>query len=431
METVMRTKRENEFIENQIEQDTQYANWVDYRESHFGNYREEFGDIYTYMNKKHPQFTDTPNALMKTFLESKKEDIEKIKSSTTGKSMQSYMSSKRLMYLYEDVLEKTLKDCKKKDPDFNNKTQEEQLQSMNDIVTKSPLKVKIMVNQKLEEVKEEIEEELNTLQVIGYGGNAGKEESIDRERALQFLHMLKKDSMVKKIMEQAGKFINTAKHKIMTRCKGNEDVIGVELGDDLQRILPTEIAQLALPEFEFLQTLKFVQKEMPQYEKESGESKTIGDIVVVLDESGSMRIDDNIVKAKALLFGIMEQSKHDNRKVQLIGFGGKHEHYLVKDLTMDKLLDVISVFKSYGDTDFEYPLNTAIEMCGNHSDIIFITDGYAPISGKLIADVEAAKENLNVKIITMQFGNVCNEDLEKISSSFNTTWSLFTDKALT
>lgn len=430
METVMRTKRENEFIENQIEQDTQYANWVDYRESHFGNYREEFGDIYTYMNKKHPQFTDTPNELMKTFLESKKDDIEKIKSSTTGKSLESYMASKRMMYLYEDILEKTLEDCKKKDPDFNNKNEDEKLQAMNELVTKSPLKVKIRVNQKLEDVKEEIEEELNTLRVIGFGGSVGKEETIDRDRALQFLQSMKKNDMVKKIMQQAGKFINTAKHKIMTRCKGNEDVIGIELGDDLQRILPTEIAQLALQEFEFLQTLKFVQKEMPQYEKESGESKTIGDIVVALDESGSMSIDDNIVKAKALLFGIMEQAKHDNRKVQLVGFGGKSEHYLVKDLTMDKLLDVISVFKNYGDTCFEYPLSTAIEMCGKHSDVIFITDGYAPISERLKADVEAAKENLNVKIITMQFGCVCNEDLEKISSSFNTTWSLFTDKAL-
>jgi len=119
-----------------------------------------------------------------------------------------------------------------------------------------------------------------------------------------------------------------------------------------------------------------------------------------------------------------------NRKVQLVGFGGKTEHYLIKDLTMEKLLDVISVFKNYGDTCFEYPLSTAIEMCGKYSDVIFITDGYAPISERLKADVEAAKENLNVKIITMQFGCVCNEDLEKLSSSFNTTWSLFTDKAL-
>ena len=313
METVMQ-KRENEFIENQIEQDTQYANWVDYRESHFGNYREEFGDIYTYMNKKHPQFTDTPNELMKTFLESKKDDIEKIKSTTIGKSLESYMASKRMMYLYEDVLEKTLEDCKKKDPDFNNKNNEEKLQAMNELVTKYPLKVKIRVNQKLEDVKDEIEDELNTLRVIGYGGSVCKEETIDRDRALQFLQLMKKNDMVKKIMQQAGKFINTAKHKIMTRCKGNEDVIGVELGDDLQRILPTEIAQLALPEFEFLQTLKFVQKEMPQYEKESEESKTIGDIVVVLDESGSMKKDDNIVKAKAMLFGIMELAKHDKRK---------------------------------------------------------------------------------------------------------------------
>ena len=431
METVMRTMRENEFIENQIEQDTQYANWVDYRSSHFGNYREEFGDIYTYMNKKHPQFTDTPNALMKTFLESKKDDMDKIKSSTIGKSMQSYMASKRMMYLYEDVLEKTLEDCKKKDPEFNNKSDEEQLQSMNELVTKSPLKVKIRVNQKLEEVKDEIEEEINTLQVIGYGGNAGKEESIDREKALQFLQLMKKDNMVKKIMQQAGKFINTAKHKIMSRCRGNEDVIGIELGDDISRILPTEIAQLALPEFEFLQTLKFVQKEMPQYEKESSESKTVGDIVVCLDESGSMRLDDNITKAKAMLFGIMELAKHDKRKVQLIGFGGKTEHYLVKDLTMEKLLDVITKFQNYGDTCFEYPLNTAVELCGKHSDIIFITDGYAPISDKLITDIKAAKDNLNVKIITMQFGCMCNKDLELISSSFNTTWSLFTDKALT
>jgi len=340
------------------------------------------------------------------------------------------MASKRMMYLYEDVLEKTLEDCKKKDPDFNNKNEDEKLQAMNELVTKSPLKVKIRVNQKLEDVKEEIEEELSTLRVIGFGGSACKEETIDRDRALQFLQLMKKNDMVKKIMQQAGKFINTAKHKIMTRCKGNEDVIGIELGDDLQRILPTEIAQLALPEFEFLQTLKFVQKEMPQYEKESEESKTLGDIVVVIDESGSMSRDDNIVKAKAMLFGIMEQAKHDKRKVDVIGFGGANEGYTIKDLTMEKLLELVENFKGYGDTNFEVPLNKAIEMVGIHSDIIFITDGYAPISDSLKASVKSAMENLKVKIITMQFGRFCNADLESISSSFNTTWSLFVDKAL-
>jgi uncharacterized protein with von Willebrand factor type A (vWA) domain len=430
METVMRTKRENEFIENQIEQDTQYANWVDYRSSHFGNYREEFGDIYTYMNKKHPQFSDTPNELMKTFLESKKEDMEKIKTGTVGKSMQSYMASKRMMYMYEDVLEKTLEDCKKKDSDFNNKSEEEKLQSLNELVQKQPLKVKIRVNQKMEEVKEEIENDLNVLQTIGYGGGNGSAEGIDKERVLQFLNLMKKDDMIRKIIQQAGKFINTAKHKIMTRCKGSEDVIGVELGDNLNRFLPTEIAMLALPEFEFLQSLKYIQKEVPQYEKESEESKTLGDIVVVIDESGSMSRDDNIVKAKAMLFGIMEQAKHDKRKVDVIGFGGANEGYTIKDLTMEKLLELVENFKSYGDTNFEVPLNKAIEMVGSHSDIIFITDGYAPISDSLKESVKSAMENLKVKIITMQFGRFCNADLESISSSFNTTWSLFVDKAL-
>lgn len=430
METVMRTKRENEFIDSQIEQDTQYANWVDYRSSHFGNYREEFGDIYTYLNKKYPQFSDTPNELMKTFLEGKKDDIEKIKSSTTGKSMQSYMASKRMMYMYEDVLEKTLEDCKKKDADFNNKSEDEKLQAMNELVQKQPLKVKIRVNQKMEEVKEEIENDLNTLKVIGFTGETKSAESVDKERVLQFLNFMKKNEMVRKIIQQAGKMINTAKHNIMSRCKGSEDIIGIELGNNLTRMLPLEISQLALPEFEFLQSLKFVNREIPQYEKESDESKTMGDIVVVLDESGSMNVDDNIVKAKALLFGIMEQAKHDNRKVNVIGFGGEYEQYIVKDLTMKKLLEIVEDFKYYGSTNFEVPLTKALEMCGTQSDIIFITDGYAPIPESLKQDIQAAKDNQKVKIITMQFGNICNEELENISSSFNTTWSLFVDKTL-
>jgi len=429
MESVLRTSRENDFIGSQIEQDTQFANWVDYRSGHFGNYRDEFGDIYTYLNKKYPQFSDTPNLMMKTFLESKKEDIEKIKASTIGKSMQSYMASKRMMYMYEDVLEKTLEDCKKKDVDFNNKSEDEKLQAMNELVQKKPLKVKIRVNQKMEEAKEEIENDLNTLKTIGFTGEtSGK--SIDKERLLQFLNFMKKNEMIRKIIQQAGKFINTTKHNIMSRCKGSEDIIGIELGNNLTRMLPLEIAQLALPDFEFLQSLKFVNREIPQYEKESDESKTIGDIIVLLDESGSMNIDDNIVKAKALLFGIMEQAKHDNRKINLIGFGGKSNQYIVKHLTMEKLLKIVEDFKCYGSTNFEVPLTKAIEMCGTESDIIFITDGYAPISDGLKQDIQAAKDNQKVKIITMQFGKVYNEELENISSSFNTTWSLFVDKTL-
>lgn len=421
MKTIKRNSYDEQQIKTQIKNDTSFNPSVN---------QDKFGDIYSYLYKNKPEFTENPNATMKAFLQAKDHGVENIKSNATGKEFSSYVAAKNLMKVYDHLNGKLEDDCRKKDPDFDSKSDEEQEKALNELVTKQPLNVKIRINQKIEEAKKDTEEQVEAARCIGFTGKAGEEQQVSRDSVMNMLNMMKRNDMVRKILLQAGKMINTAKHNIHSRCTGNEEIIGIEYGDDIPRVLPAELALFGNEQTKKLQSLRYLKKELAQFEKESEQSKTMGDIVVVLDESGSMSTDDNIVKAKAMLFGIMELAKHDNRKVHLIGFGGEYEGYEIKDLNMEVLLEqVVFNFRNYGRTNFEVPLRKAMNLCGKDSDIVFITDGYAPISNALIDEVNTAREN-GLKVITMQFGGICNEDLQKISSSFNTTWSLFVDKAL-
>jgi len=426
----MRTKLDSQNIDNLIENDVSFENYIDYKQGHFGNYKDEFGDIYSFLNKKNPQFVEEPNPVMKSFLDSNNENMKKIKSSSTGKQLESYIASKKMMYMYEDILDKTIDKVQEKNSEFNNSDDKEGL--LKDFLEQNKTRFSMMINQQAKDVQEQVQDDISCLSVLGCGKDLSEHdtESIDNEKVLQFLQLMKRNDMIKKIIEMAGKFINTAKHEVSHRTTGNEEIIGIEFGNDLSRVLPSELAMMCNPDLKKLFLMKYVKGELQQYEKESDECKTLGDIVVVLDESGSMNIDDNIVKAKSLLFGLYEMCKSDDRNLNVIRFGGRDQIIIHKNVTMEIIIDIISEFKSYGSTSFETPIEIALEMVGKESDIIFITDGYAPISDELKESIVNAKENIELKFITMIFGYYDNPELKDISSSYNTTWSLFTKNAI-
>ena len=68
---------------------------------------------------------------------------------------------------------------------------------------------------------------------------------------------------------------------------GLDDVVGVEPGGDVGRLLPSELARLAVPELELDTLRRIVERQALCREHHAVEPVGKGPILVVVDESGA------------------------------------------------------------------------------------------------------------------------------------------------
>lgn len=205
--------------------------------------------------------------------------------------------------------------------------------------------------------------------------------------------------------------------------KGFNEIFDVITGNDLQHILPSELTKLSIPELNDQFLKDFSEHKLLQYKYESKEKKQKGPIIACIDNSGSMSGQPEIW-SKTVALGLVEIAKLQKRSCFIIHFdSGRKEdcvtfEFLRKQpFDLNKALDMCEYFSS-GGTDFEPPLELAkdkIELDGNYekADIIFITDGEAPIRPDWLQNFLIWKRNKKVNIYSVL-----------IDVSYNTSTSL-------
>ena len=190
-----------------------------------------------------------------------------------------------------------------------------------------------------------------------------------------------------------------------------EEISGIELGNDLENVLPSELVQLNDPDCDILFTLKFVESRLMCFSKQgyreeeeftietvttSEEEKQTGPIILCVDTSGSMHgVPEHIAKAVALYISMSAMGQ--NRNCFLINFSTGIKTI---DLTPPKgISDLLNFMRlSFnGGTDAVPALKKAIETTNEKSyrlaDIIMISDFVMPpnaFSG-LKNDIELSK----------------------------------------
>ena len=213
-------------------------------------------------------------------------------------------------------------------------------------------------------------------------------------------------SMLSKILQMAGRFQKSFAHKINTKTDGYDSVIGVEFGDDMENVLPEEIAMMDNLELGELKSLEFLQGNLMQYKYIGKKPMTGGALICCIDESGSMRQYNNIIKAKAYCFGLWQQAKAENREFAIVRFGDEGHAETVKIKNLSDMISMSEKFFDDGGTDFETPLthcrniiNSSIKQ--KDSDIILITDGASNMSDSYIAKFNEYKNQTQTKLIVL------------------------------
>ncbi len=280
-----------------------------------------------------------------------------------------------------------------------------------------------------------------------------EQESSDR---MKLAELIKDDERLKDIMRKAGRIRRIAdSDKKVRSSHAVEEVVDIEMGRDLARMLPSELAQLNHPLLKNRFFQKFAEGRCLQYKLEGNETLGRGPIVVLLDESGSMKTGGRHEWARAIGLVAIGMGLKQKRAVTIIGFnkrirdivqispqGDARQTYATteegegisyRSVPMENVTKaalMIATTDASGGTDFDDPINAGLDLGGHRerADLIIVTDGVASVSAETIARLESVKKDCGLHMFGVTVGGGHLSVLEKVCDS-TTNLDITEDKA--
>lgn len=176
----------------------------------------------------------------------------------------------------------------------------------------------------LRKAEEDVEEmkEAEAMVGFGHGDPRPDPQRMDPKRLAELFRRVRNHPTLKRICELAGKFRRMAKAKQRAKTShGQDDVVGVTTGNDLGRLLPSELVQLGDPDFELDAMRRFAERQLMQRDYRGVEKLAKGPVIVTVDESGSMQ-GEKANSAKALALALAWIARRQNRWCCLVAYSG-------------------------------------------------------------------------------------------------------------
>jgi len=291
----------------------------------------------------------------------------------------------------------------------------------------------IRVAQRLEEAAEEAEYWGQTLGT-GYRSPPGHKLELGRRLA--------GNEKLKKLARMVGrmKFHALALRKKVFE-RSSEEILEIEMGDALHRLLPHELLTLSHPILRKDFQRRLLDQELLQYSLRGVEEKGKGPMVVCLDGSSSMAGDKEIW-SKAVTLTLLEIARRQRRLFRSICFSSEETPLQILDLNpreryeveVEKVMDLAEYFPG-GGTDFERPLDAALECLKSSrykkGDIVFITDGECQVTPEWAEKFRTEKERLGFSLfsILIDVGPSSLGTLKEFSDRITTIKQLTGDEA--
>lgn len=269
---------------------------------------------------------------------------------------------------------------------------------------------------------QEVDEQLEALAAFqGSDSNGGRRGISSLRTITELASRTSQSPKLKAIAQLAGRMRQLALSKHETRVvHGPDEIVDVETGAALPRLLPSELVQLRHPTLrrDFLR--RFAEKQLLQYRLEGRERLGRGPIVVCIDESASM---DGAPEhwSKAVALGLLAIAAKERRDFSIIAFSSAHE---MREWTFDKTPELSTLlscleFQYSGGTDFYSPLAQALARCEgskfDRADVIFITDGLCSIGDSWARHWKAKARKRGTRLYSIGIGVGHLGDLQALS----------------
>lgn len=234
----------------------------------------------------------------------------------------------------------------------------------------------------LEEAAEQGKEDAQLIASLP-GVGPGERQKLSPDEALRLAKMFKDNPRLVQVAEMVGRLLRDMRFKRARRITGGrEEVVDVELGNDVELLLPSEKMLLMDPltELEFMR--RFQEASLLQYEQRGSEEAGYGPLIVCRDESGSMSGQRNIWAAalSLALIAIARKEKRDSAVIAYASSGQQEVWQFAHNELFDpaRVVDMASHFFS-GGTDATPALKKAVKitesMTFNKADLVLISDG--------------------------------------------------------
>lgn len=261
----------------------------------------------------------------------------------------------------------------------------------------------IKIAQELEDATEE---------AATWGDTIGTGQRTPPGQKLELGRRLAGNEKLKKLARMVGRMKFNAlalRKKVFERS--SEELLEVEQGDALHRLLPHELLSLHHPVLRKDFYRRFLDQELIQYSLRGVEEKGKGPMIVCLDGSSSMSGDKEIW-SKAVTLTLLEIARKQRRLFRSICFSSADTPLQTLDMNArdryeietKAVMDLAEYFPG-GGTDFQKPLDAALD-CLRQSrfkkgDIVFITDGECQVDPQWAENFRDEKERLGFSLFSV------------------------------
>lgn len=261
--------------------------------------------------------------------------------------------------------------------------------------------------------------------IQGWGLEKGELEKMEIPEAMGLLEKMRKNSAFKSFAALLGRMRAMAAKKARSKTEGEgRQVTRQEIGRDISRAYPSELAALAHPATRLPALLRWSRGELRLRGQETKKTLGRGDVVVCEDGSGSM---DGVKQqwAKGVSLSLAHFAKLQKRGFGWILFDTRVVKDMVRPGGALSAVDMLTIAESRsgGGTSFEAPLKRAVEMIKakglKKADIVFVTDGECAVSEAFLKEFLADKKALEFTVVTV----LCD-----VGSSGRATVEKFSDK---
>ena len=245
---------------------------------------------------------------------------------------------------------------------------------------------------------------------------------------MKLLGQLKGNKRFQNLIELVGRMERLAHQRQKEKArKGTNEVTGICTGDNISRMLPVELMNLADEDSEVLFYAKYYERALLEYYLKENPIKKKGPIVVLVDTSCSMANGTSDAWALATTLAIASIAHKQKRSFAVLLFDTKtHKQFIFKkeDITkQDDIIELLNVpFSGYG-TNFEAPLIDATKIIENEkefeeADIVMITDGEANIGEAWLKNFNKKQEELKFKAFSVLVGYQTSSKTNELFSDF-------------
>jgi uncharacterized protein with von Willebrand factor type A (vWA) domain len=281
---------------------------------------------------------------------------------------------------------------------------------------------------------EDIEELEQCGSALGMGKQDGSNAGMDPRKIVEVYNRVKNNHRLKRIIDLAGRYRLLARSKQRQKqTHGFDDMIGVEMSDDIGRLLPVELAKLNDEDLELDTLRRLVEKQTLCRQYQGVENVGKGPVIFCVDESGSMD-GEPIANAKAFALAMAWVARHQKRWIGLTSFASSNQgRYLwMPPNKWDevKLCEWLAAFFD-GGTDLNVPcreiprmFDTIPGLVKGKTDMIILTDGM--VDCPMEKEFNAWKQKEQVKVHSIILGYAAG-GLESISDEVHLVHQLGVD----